>query len=426
MKSRMLYSYLQGRRLKATMTHLSTHSPFYSQISKSSRSRLKLSSFPVLEKKEWIGHFDEINTVNGKWDEAIEIAKKNELLTEKQLTYKNQVVGLSSGTTHFRGLFLVSPIESLQWAGTVLAKLVPDLLFTRHRIALFLRSTSQLYETMGSRRLKFRYFNLVTDLNLQIEELIEYDPSILVAQPSYLSELIKTLSQRSDFKGFKNLRKVVSVAEVLEDQEKLRFETFFKVPVFQIYQATEGFFGVSCRFGSIHLNEDLVHFEWESLGEGRFVPIVNDLSRRALPIVRFRMNDVLKFKDGPCPCKSPLKAIEKIEGRKDDVLYFRKSSSPSELKAIFPDDIRNAVLLSGISNLESYQIVQSAGDQLTVSAKAVTADVNPERVRRELILALSGLFEKLGLVQPQIVFAEMKVLKKNQKFRRVIREFEIG
>ncbi|WBV66998.1 hypothetical protein PGH44_06835 [Legionella pneumophila] len=49
----------------------------------------------------------------------------------------NIAVGLSSGTSGSRGLFLVSEQERDAWAGIILAKAMPNGLRSRERIAFF-------------------------------------------------------------------------------------------------------------------------------------------------------------------------------------------------------------------------------------------------------------------------------------------------
>ncbi|NKF33203.1 hypothetical protein HER21_43035, partial [Pseudomonas sp. BGM005] len=89
-------------------------------------------------------------------------------------------------------------------------------------------------------------------------------------------------------------------------------------------QCTEGFLAHTCERGVIHLNEDGVLVEREALDGERFTPIVTDLRRRAQPIVRYRLGDVLRERREPCPCGSALTAIERIEGREGDTLVFRR------------------------------------------------------------------------------------------------------
>lgn len=50
--------------------------------------------------------------------------------------------------------------------------------------------------------------------------------------------------------------------------------------------------------------------------------MVTDLERKAQPIIRYRLNDILVERKEPCGCGSPFLALEKIEGREDDVFFL--------------------------------------------------------------------------------------------------------
>ena len=77
------------------------------------------------------------------------------------------------------------------------------------------------------------------------------------------------------------VKKVISVAEVLEPQDRELLRNVFH-NVGEIYQATEGFLASTCRCGTLHLNEEFVHIEPQWLDEHRFVPIVTDFTRTVL------------------------------------------------------------------------------------------------------------------------------------------------
>jgi putative adenylate-forming enzyme len=98
----------------------------------------------------------------------------------------------------------------------------------------------------------------------------------------------------------------------------------FKISVDQIYQATEGFLGVSCRYGAIHLNKDsiIVEKQWLDRSTRRFVPVITDFVRTTQPLIRYRLYDVLIEREDQCRCGSIFTAIEKIEGREDDILFI--------------------------------------------------------------------------------------------------------
>ncbi len=56
----------------------------------------------------------------------------------------------------------------------------------------------------------------------------------------------------------------------------------------------------------MHLNEPylLIEREWLDREQTRFTPIVTDLWRRAQPVVRYRLNDVLQVKQGALSLRS--------------------------------------------------------------------------------------------------------------------------
>jgi len=141
--------------------------------------------------------------------------------------------------------------------------------------------------------------------------------------------------------------RLLSVAEVLEPEDRIRLETTFDVPVHQVYQCTEGLLAATCPAGHLHVQEDLVALQYEPLADtARVTPVVTDLWRRTQPIIRYRLGDVLRLADPgapACSCGSAFQVIEAIEGRCDDVFWFCADSS---LRPFFPDTIRRMVLLA--------------------------------------------------------------------------------
>ncbi len=122
-----------------------------------------------------------------------------------------------------------------------------------------------------------------------------------------------------------------------------------------MYQATEGLLGVTCEAGTLHLNEPfvLVEREWQDDARTRFVPVVTDLWRRAQPVIRYRLDDVLCVAPTPCPCGRAATAIAAIEGRRDDVLWLHRSGADVP---VFPDLVTRAVVRA-VRVLEDYEIV---------------------------------------------------------------------
>jgi putative adenylate-forming enzyme len=368
-----------------------------------------LERFPVLDKAAVLEHFQDWNRFGLSEDEALRWGNEQER-SRRYVSRQGLSVGLSTGTTGRRGIFMTTAAERAEWAGSVLARFLPGFWKQRHRVALFLRSNSPLYETLGSSVLRFQYFDLMKPIARLLHELEEFAPTVLFAPPSVL-ELIA----RARVEGTASVAPsvVISGADVLEPPVKTRLESVFGVPVRQIYQATEGFLAFTCPEGNLHLNEDDIHFRWQTLpGGGRAVPVITDLRRTTQPIVNYRLNDVL-VEGGPCRCGCAFKVVAAIEGREDDVLCV--PDGRGALVPVFPDFIRRAVG-EAAPRLEHYRVVQTGPEHL-----AVYADVDHGPLRA----ALTAVFRDRGLPPPVIGFSPFEPPPLNEKRRRVRREFPL-
>lgn len=383
----------QQRLLRRQLAYLRRHSPYFrALIPDGARS---LSGMPEMDKALMMAHFDQMNTVGIGREEAMELALANEQSRDFDADLAGCSVGLSSGTSGHRGLFVVSRAEREAWAGTVLARALPRGSLFGHRIALFLRADNTLYESVDSRAVAFAYFDVYDDPEANIARLEEFSPTILVAPPSVLL----TIARAAEQGRFSRVpQKVYSVAEVLEEHDARRITAALRQPfLHQIYQCTEGFLAYTCRHGVIHLNEDTVLFEGEDLGQGRFTPIITDLRRRAQPIVRYRLGDVLRLREEPCPCGSVLTAIERIEGRVGDTLCLPALRAEAPAVAIFADLISRAMLYA--TGFGEYRVTQT-GEVTWEVALDELGDEATSSVTREL----ERLAARLGARAPQLQF----------------------
>lgn len=367
----------------------------------------ELSSFPVIDKAVMMENFDAINTVGIKKDEALEFAVNAERTREFNPKLKNITVGLSSGTSHSRGAFLVEKNETEKWAGFVLAKFLPHGILAKYRVAFFMRANSNLYESVGSGNIRFEFYDIYADMRDNIKKLGSLGADIIVAQPSALLMIAQAVKNGEiDI----HPETVISIAEVLEKADEERIKTAFGVKVIhQVYQCTEGCLATTCRYGTLHLNEDIVHIEKEYLDERRFVPIITDFERTSQPIIRYRLNDVLVERKEKCPCGCVYTALDKIEGREDDVFEF---NGDGRRVKIFPDFIRRCILFAG--NITDYRIVQQKDGSITVYS-----DINDdmkEKVRQEF----ENLAKDNGFILPGLSF-EAYSYDKNKKLKRVER-----
>jgi len=364
-------------------------------------------ALPTIDKRAMMENFDTFNTRGISLDDAMAVALRAENDRNFAPTIGGVTVGLSSGTSGHRGLFLVDAREQMIWAATILARALPSL--ARVRLAFFLRSNSNLYQSLG-RRIEFRYFDLMTPVDVVVEALNDYQPDIIAAPPSLLAMLAAAPALRI------RPQRLVSVAEVLEPQDEEWLRAAFGVPVHQVYQCTEGLLAVSCERGSLHVQEDIVALQFEDLdSEGRVTPIVTDLRRRTQPIIRYRLNDAVVLSRDACACGSAFRVLARVEGRCDDVCTFtQRDGTP---RAFFPDTLRRIILLAD-PRIDDYEIVQERPDHLRIhlATRADFADVS-----NALRNVVASTFDQYGCTMPDLQITEGLVKGRAGEKRRRVR-----
>lgn len=405
----MLYkkkvSSLQERRwLKLQDTLL--QSPFYKDLA---AKKTPLKNYPMMNKANFMENFSTINTKHIDREVAFEMAIKAEIERDFTPMINGVTIGLSSGTSGNRGIFLASEAERAQWVACVLDRVIGFSLKKRS-VAFFLRANSNLYDSVKSNVLQFEFFDLLAPLTTQMDRLNILNPTILVAQPSLLLELAKLkISGELDI----NPMKIISVAEVLYPEDMKTLEHVFKQKIHQVYQCTEGMLAATCKEGRLHFNEDFLVIEKNYIDkeETRFHPVITDLVRTSQPVIRYELNDIIHEMKN-CPCGSSFTGIEKIEGRSDDVLCFK--SNDKEI-IIFPDFFRRAIITSS-DIIQDYTLVQSNLNllELYVDNKSAFSIAKT---------AILQLLESYGIYNVEIRNVNSKHHEKGDKLRRIRNDY---
>lgn len=399
----------QQRRVTRHMNKLATTSPYVREVLEQAGG--DFHKIPLMDKTIMMERFDDLNTVGINRDEALDVAIAAERNRDFSTELHGCSVGLSSGTSGHRGLFVVSPQERAQWAGTILARSLPPGKLRGHRIALFLRADNDLYQTIGSRAVTFEYFDVYAPMAKNLDRLAEYQPTILVAPPSVLRDIAHAQDE-----GHLTVtpQKVMSVAEVLERTDEQFLTQTFHVPIIhQIYQATEGFLAHTCEQGTLHLNEDTVLVEREVVEGRRFIPIITDFRRTTQPILRYRLNDILLEREAPCPCGSVLTAIERIEGRESDTFLIPTTSGT--LQPVYGDMVSRSMLYA--TGFSDYRIVQTNPAEFTIYL-----DTPTPQAQESVIEELTALIAPFQGVMPVVNFQPYS-RDTSQKLRRIERTF---
>lgn len=421
--NRQWMEHWQEKHVKKHLRFVRKHSPFYRSYWQDYDDK-DWRNFPIIDKSMMMEHFDALNTVGITKEQAFEVAYEAERSRNFSPMIDSITVGLSSGTSGNRGIFLVSPHERNAWAGTILAKMLPKSLFHQEKISFFLRADSNLYRSVRSNTIHFEFYDLLHPLVQHIERLNEQRPGILVAPPSMLRMLAEA---KQSGHLLIHPHKIISVAEVLDPLDRTVIESQFQQTVHQIYQCTEGFLACTCPYGTLHLNEDIVIVEKEYVDRhsGRFVPIITDFSRKAQPIIRYRLNDILIERNTPCPCGSPFQALEAVEGRCDDVFYF-PSLEGNDLRPVFPDFISRTIMYASDEVME-YKVIQQAPNRLDIYLRISARATDAKRIQQRIGEKIRALCGKVGCQVPDITFQPWleHTDHRLKKMRRVERNFSL-
>lgn len=382
----------QWRELNRLIRYAAAHSPYYASI----LPREGLSSWaayqdlPIMDKTTLMTHFDGINT-HGLTRDAIErYAVEKERQKDYLGYYQDRfVVGLSSGTSGNKGLFLTDKALTQRLPFVFLARSGLRLRDLPFRILFCLRVFSQGFADINAPGVSLHYVATMTPIDEVKSAIVQRRINILMAPPSFVRLL---LVHASSLKG--QLKTIVCYAEVLPKEDKARFEAQFGCRVIEIYQASEGQIASACSHGTLHINEDLVIAELVD-DQGQPVTqagipgqlIITNLVNTVQPLIRYRMNDWLVLREG-CPCGSHFRAIDHVIGRQDDVMVF--TDKHGRIHPVFPD-LMSRWIITFDPRIREFKVIQPAIGVLRVRIDTRPVEVEEVflgRLKRDLMAHL--------------------------------------
>lgn len=403
-----------ARRAHEHLRWVAAHSPYTARRFLEAGLPLRAwRELPPVGKAEMTAHFDTLNTAGLRMDDVRRLALRAEEsrdFSPDLVTPQGRfTVGLSTGTSGTRGVFVVGRAERLAWAGVMLRWLLPRWpvgLLRPVRVAFVLRAEGGLYRSVQGRHLSFHFLDLLRPVPELARELTALAPTLLVGPPGVLRALLDAGARARP-------ERVVSVAEVLDPDDRCALGAGFG-PVVEVYQATEGLLGLPCAHGFLHLNEAHVDFDFEDLGGGHVRPVITDLRRRVQPLIRHRLDDVLVL-DTPCPCGLAARRVAHIAGRQDDAL--RLPAPGGGRVTVWPDFLRGA--LERVPGLREYCAEQSGPHTVTLRL-----DPNRLEVRAAAAAEVRRALARGGAAGVEFVCGPLLPRPPGTKRRRVVRTWQ--
>ena len=405
--SRQRIEKIQRKAIKRHIKFVRKNSPFYARHWEG-LSDDEWSKFPIIDKSIMMDNLGDLLTVRLDVNYAKQLADKAEKTRDFSPKIGPYSIGYSSGTSGSRGMHFISEKEQAGWAGFMLSRGLDKSIFERYKIGLILRANSNTFESVGSNRIKFKFYDLMQPLEEIHSKILEDELDILMGPPSVLSYFV-------DINSPIKVRKMVSVAEVLEEVDRMKIEQHFGLTLHQFYSSTEGEIAATCEHGTLHLNEDLmiIQKEWIDEEKGWYHPIITDFRRKTQPIIRYRLNDILVTSGKKCPCGDTREVIDSIMGRSDDMFHLTKFDDTIEL--VVPDLIRRAIMQMS-DEITNYIAFQKAPDQIEIQLK-------PEGLSNLSMEGFDELWKSKNIQPPQIEIAPYTHMPSTTKLRRIYRQF---
>jgi phenylacetate-CoA ligase len=224
------------------------------------------------------------------------------------------------------------------------------------------------------------------------------------------------------------LRAGIFGAEPWTDSMRRRIQAEAGIQAYDIYGLSEIVgpgvaIECSCQDG-LHIFEDHFYPEIVDPKTGDLLPdgaegelVFTTLSKRAMPMIRYRTHDITALMTEPCACGRTLRRMRRVGRRSDDMFIIRGIN-------VFPSQIE-AALLAVEGALPHYQILLTRDqglDQIEVQVE-VTPEVFTDRIRtlETLQAKLSHAIENTLGLRAKVHLAEPHSLQRSEgKARRVI------
>lgn len=151
----------------------------------------------------------------------------------------------------------------------------------------------------------------------------DYKFNVLVVDTAWLVGLTEIAERQ----GAWPVKMILSGSENMGEHTRAWIESVWQAKVYQAYGQTEslGASGIECPAQKgYHLNEFNFLFEIVNPNPDGFGELVfTTLTRKVMPLVRYRSNDITRFLDNapPCGCLlQGLRRVDKIQGRRDEIV----------------------------------------------------------------------------------------------------------
>lgn len=224
------------------------------------------------------------------------------------------------------------------------------------KISLLKKIKEKLYHQFYNRKMVSTFDMNLKHMDKYVQEINDYCPETIVSYVNPLYEVAKYINKTQS--KVHSPKSLLTGAEPLYEYQRIEIERAFNSKVYNTYGCREFMLiAAECeKQQGLHINID--HLVVETLDEHNKAVkgeagdiVITDLMNYGMPLIRYVNGDRATLSDTSCDCGNPLPMIEKVNGRKLDVIKTISGQMiPGEL---FPH------LFKEFNGLIKFQVKQS-------------------------------------------------------------------
>ena len=399
---------LQQRRLARLLDWATQRSPFYRELCSTHRMSqpYSLQDFPIMDKKTYMKHFDEIVT-----DPRLRLSQLQKHMAhvsgDEYYLGEYRVLTTAGSSGHKTVVVFNRKEWSIQEAASMrIAAMMGVVPFSMRRPTIVtIGSPSPLHDSyrlplsMDIGLYRFHVLPATAPIEELVQRLNSLQPHVLRGFPSMLGLLVTEQLQ-----GRLNINPSIigGGGEPLPSELRKQLQAAWQSSVFDIYGTQEGLRAMECNPGQgMHIFEDLGVVEVVD-EDNRHVPdgtlghkiLFTSLFGFTQPVIRYEISDMMVLAPEPCPCGQPFRRILAINGRNDDVLYLQGRAGRQV--AVHPVHFWN--VLESFAEIRQYQVVHEP-DGICLRLMFEEGNGNTARSVRE---QMARKLQALGVDRPSI------------------------
>ena len=347
-KNQMSLLRIRQKRWRNLVDYAIRHAPYYARLAEAMshpEDRYHIESWPILTKETIFANFDAMCTFSGpRWKDFSLFLERDR---DPMHLFDNRFVVLhSSGTS---GQPLIMPFTLGEWAhgcGLLFRHIKPQF---RRRVAFIgacrghfagISMASNSLRAVAKMWHSFQAFDFNSPSSELCQQLQQYQPHIIYGYGKAMTSLAEW---QESGRLHLNPQAIYSAGESLNSGEGLRCENLLKTNISEIYAATEHLVmgyraSLKCAW---QFYDDAFIFECQPT-----CTYVTNLQRYSLPLIRYRMDDILPAGDGS------------IIGRMEQALWLRNDAG--DLDFIHPIILAEVYL----ENVVRFQYVRESEQSL--------------------------------------------------------------